>query len=101
MWRPINGAVEDYPLAFCDPFSVDAAADLVAGDRITSQHVGEVYYIAHGDQQRWFWLSSQATDEVIVFNSYDSARGIGPACKLHPLCSDFPTPRRLAVYNVC
>lgn len=86
MWRPINGTVEDYTLAFCDPFSVDAAADLIAGDRITSQHVGEVYYIAHNARQRWFWLSDQTTDEVILFNSYDSARGIGPACE----CTSYP-----------
>ena len=81
LWRPINGTVEDYPLTFCDPFSVNETEDLVPGDRISSNHIGEVYYIAHNDAQRWYWMSKQSSEECIMFNSYDSHRGVGPACK--------------------
>lgn len=81
IWRPINGPVEDYPLALCNAFSVDESTDLVPGDRVTSQNVGEVYYIAFNSCQDWYWLSRQTPDEMTVFVSYDSSQGIGPACK--------------------
>lgn len=73
--------MEDYPLALCNAFSVDESTDLVPGDRVTSQNVGEVYYIAFNPRQDWYWLSRQTPDEMTVFVSYDSSQGIGPACK--------------------
>jgi hypothetical protein len=79
-WRPINGTVENFPLVLCNAYSVDPKRDLVAGDRVTPQGAGEVYYVAYNDSQEWFWLSDQTINEVAVFVSYDSQRDVGPAC---------------------
>lgn len=48
---------------------------------MTSQHVGEVYYIHHRETHDWYWYSQQTPDDVTMFISYDSHQGIGPACE--------------------
>ena len=80
-WRPLFTPVEDSPLAFCDYFTVDKGRDLLAVDRISPQYVGEVYYLKHSADQRWYYLSGQRPDELALFVSYDSDPRERPACK--------------------
>jgi len=82
-WRPINGTVENFPLALCNAYSINPDTDLVAGDRVTPRGFGEVYYIVHNENQEWYWLSSQTTDELTIFVSYDSHGEVGPAFVPH------------------
>ncbi|KAF8852499.1 hypothetical protein BDZ45DRAFT_678294 [Acephala macrosclerotiorum] len=72
VWKPLFQQVEDYPLAFCDPFSVDRAIDFVATDRVMSSYVGEVYLMKYHAKQRWYWLTQQTPCEMSVFTSFDS-----------------------------
>ncbi|RDW67050.1 hypothetical protein BP5796_09799 [Coleophoma crateriformis] len=84
VWRPLYGKVEDDPLAICDCFTIDPDKDLVAADRISpgQEYVGEIYYVKHNEQQKWYYLSSQTPEELLAFVSFDSERDFGPACKL-------------------
>lgn len=45
--------LEDRPLALCDSRSVHPE-DLVATDRIIPDRVGEVYYLTHNPNHKWY-----------------------------------------------
>ncbi|KAH7416712.1 hypothetical protein BKA64DRAFT_273918 [Cadophora sp. MPI-SDFR-AT-0126] len=65
-WRSILPVLEDRPLALCDSRSVEAS-DLVACDRIIPDRVGEVYYLKHNPNHKWYWLSGQTSTEPFAF----------------------------------
>lgn len=52
-WRTLVPTLEDRPLALCDSRSVEPK-DLVAADRIIPDRVGEVYYLTHNPNHRWY-----------------------------------------------
>ncbi len=74
--------MEDAPLAFCDPFTVEKG-HLIPADRISPQYEGEIYYVAHSPAQKWYYLEEQTPEEMTLFVSYDSEPGKGPACMSH------------------
>ena len=47
--------IENAPLALCDPNTVEAE-DLLEVDQVTERCVGEIYYVKHSPNQRWYWL---------------------------------------------
>jgi hypothetical protein len=83
VWRPLLDKIEDAPLAICDPNSV-AAEDLLEVDRVTEHWVGEVYFVKHNVNQRWYWLKHMRADEVCIFTSFDSHPSPG-AMKCEPV----------------
>lgn len=68
--------VKDYPLAFVDPSTVDRA-DLMALDQINNTYLGEVFLLCHRDRHRWYWLSDQTAEELMLFSSFDTKSGSG------------------------
>ncbi|KAF2105157.1 hypothetical protein BDV96DRAFT_509883 [Lophiotrema nucula] len=75
VWRPIHHSVGDCPLAFCDGSSVDAD-DLIAIDHVTRDHVGETFNLVFREKYRWYYLSDQRPDEVVLFKMFDSKPNI-------------------------
>ncbi len=71
VWRPITGPVERTPLALADAESV-APAELVATEQVFSDRVGEIYMLAHGAGQRWYWAPRMDRDEVLLIKGWDS-----------------------------
>ena len=71
VWRPINGPVKRSPLALADASSI-AADELVATDQVFPDRVGEIYHVAHGKGQRWYYASEIARDEVLLIKGWDS-----------------------------
>ena len=71
VWRPIAGPVARSPLALADATSV-RPEELVATDQIFPDRVGEIYQLAHGDEQRWYWASAMQRDEVLLIKGWDS-----------------------------
>jgi len=71
VWRPLFGPIEDYPLAVCDSETV-AKEDLVESDHIFPDFQSETYCVLHNDHHRWYYLSSQTRDEVLLITNYDS-----------------------------
>lgn len=70
LWRPFQ-AVEEAPLALCDASSL-GRHDLIHVARPAADFVGEVAYVKFNPDQRWYWLSDQQPDELLLFSSYDS-----------------------------
>jgi hypothetical protein len=44
----------------------------VATDQIFPDRVGEIYQLAHGDAQRWYYVSDMEHDEVLLIKGWDS-----------------------------
>ncbi|KAK0616845.1 hypothetical protein B0T14DRAFT_568417 [Immersiella caudata] len=70
LWRATR-PVEEAPLALCDPSSL-GSDDLINVARPGRDFVGEVSYVKHNLNQRWYFLSDQQPDELTLFSSYDS-----------------------------
>ncbi|KAF5608112.1 uncharacterized protein FSUBG_4936 [Fusarium subglutinans] len=64
--------LRDYPLALCDARSV-VDSDLVESDYIYPDFVSESFLLKHSPDHKWFYLSDQSKDELLVITNYDSA----------------------------
>lgn len=72
VWRPIARPVQTSPLAVCDAASI-APTDLVAGDLVYRDRVGETYAITYNPTHRWFYFPQLQPDEAILIKCFDSA----------------------------
>lgn len=72
LWRPIRGPVRDAPLALCDATSVAPDA-LRAVELRYPERTGEIYYLMHEPEQRWYFASNMTVDEAWLFKNFDSA----------------------------
>lgn len=71
VWRSTAGPVRRSPLALADASSV-APSELIATDQIFPDRVGEIYSLAYGPNQRWYFAPEIDTDEVILIKGWDS-----------------------------
>ena len=71
VWRPISGPVKRSPLALADASSI-ATDELVATDQVFADRVGEIYQVAHGAGQRWYYTSEIDRDEILLIKGWDS-----------------------------
>jgi len=77
VWRAFSGAPQDVSLALCDMASVDQA-DLIEADAIFDPPGGEEWrfaswVLAANPAHRWHWFPNLSRDEVLLFQSSDSA----------------------------
>lgn len=72
IWRPLRDHAEDMPLAVCDPETNVNLDDIVAVDHITPSIHTEVAYLRWNAAHRWYWMSDQTPDEVIMMTQYDT-----------------------------
>jgi hypothetical protein len=71
VWRPIKGPVLRAPLALADAASI-AVDELVRTEQRFPDRVGEIYQLAFGAAQRWYWAPAMERDEVILIKGWDS-----------------------------
>ena len=81
-WRPLNHATDERPLAMCDFCTVERT-DLCSADRASREYVGEIYYLHYNPGQKWYWISGQSPDEMLLFTNFDSHPESGVPCKSH------------------
>ncbi|KAK0786562.1 hypothetical protein LTR91_014405 [Friedmanniomyces endolithicus] len=72
LWRPLRYPVQDYPLALCDATTISSEL-LVKAAYIREDYHGESLYPLQSDKYKWYYLSNQRSDEVLIFKSYDSS----------------------------
>ncbi|KAL3472619.1 hypothetical protein BJX99DRAFT_213377 [Aspergillus californicus] len=96
LWKPLRGPVRDWPLALCDPVTVDPKRDILHVDNVCTDRIGEVFNLHHNPGQRWYYLSNQRESEAWVFNGYDSRKdgqyGV-PHCAVQCASDGSSTPR--------
>lgn len=71
IWRPI-APVEESPLTVCDARSI-APTDLVAGDLVYRDRVGETYAVTYNPTHEWFYFPQMQPDEALLIKCFDSA----------------------------
>jgi hypothetical protein len=82
VWRPIKGPVQRAPLAVADASSI-AKDELVATDQVFPDRVGEIYHLAYGPRQKWYYASKMERDEVLLIAGWDSTDPGGSRCAPH------------------
>jgi len=93
LWRPIRAPLRDAPLALCDGSSVRPDALRNVELRYLDR-TGEIYYLTHAPEQRWYFASDMTVEEAWLFKNFDSAPP-GPG-ELAPH-SAFTDPRHVRV----
>ena len=81
VWRPLIDSVEDWPLAVCDGQTVNGS-DLVETDHVRRQYSGSTLYLMRNPNQRFYYMSKQSKDEVLIFKNFDSQPEVKATCKL-------------------
>lgn len=71
VWRPINGAVESWPLAFANSATVSDEA-LVGIEHRYPDRTGETAAVKHTDGQHWCYWSGMGDDERLLLECFDS-----------------------------
>ena len=79
-WRPLLHPADERPMAMCDYSTVDTV-DLIAADRVSREYTGETFYLQHNENQKWYWISGQTPEEMLLFVNYDSDPHGGPPCR--------------------
>ena len=80
VWRPLIDSVEDWPLALCDGGTVDRS-DLVEADHIRRHYMGSTLYLMSNAKHRFYYLSKQSKDDVVIFKNFDSSPTVAASCK--------------------
>ena len=91
VWRPINGPVQEQPLAVCDAMTVHPE-DLVGSDLIYRDRRGETYAVTYSDGQQWYYAPEMTNDEVLLLKCYDSRRDGRARFTPHTAFQDPTTP---------
>ena len=71
VWRPINGAVESFPLAFANSATVPDEA-LVGIEHRYPDRTGETAAVKHTEGQHWCYWSGMGDDERLLLECFDS-----------------------------
>ena len=71
MWRPLIGAVVDWPLALCDGTKV-SKSDLIECDNIRKHYTGSTMYVLYNERMEWYYMSRQSKSTATLFKIFDS-----------------------------
>ena len=74
VWRPINGAVQSFPLGFADSSSVPDEA-LVGIEHRYPDRTGETAAVRYTEGQKWHYWSGMENNERLMLQCYDSEKG--------------------------
>jgi hypothetical protein len=72
VWRPINGVVEDHPLALADYRSVDWENDLVPVALRYQTREGETFSVKYSPKLKFYYKSKIDTNEVYLIKCFEN-----------------------------
>lgn len=75
VWRPL-ATVRHSPLVLCDRQSVKVN-DILETDQVAPTKVELSMSLIYRESQKYWWLSDQTPEEIIMFTSWDSHRDQG------------------------
>jgi hypothetical protein len=78
IWKPLHGPLYDWPLALCDASTVNPITDLEHADLLYPEFVTENCQVYFNPNAKWYYLSGQQTDELVVFKQSDTLAGTCP-----------------------
>lgn len=72
--------MEDWPLAVGDGSTVDRR-DLVEADHIRRHYMGSTMYLMRNSRHKFYYMSKQSKDDVLIFKNFDSSPNVAAQCK--------------------
>lgn len=73
VWKPLHGPVKDWSLAMCDAATVKSRDEFMATDVIgDNDRLSEDLRVFHDSDHKWYYLSEQMADELLVFRQADT-----------------------------
>ncbi|KAK3994501.1 hypothetical protein QBC44DRAFT_236239 [Cladorrhinum sp. PSN332] len=75
IWKPLLGPCRDFPMAYLDPKTVNAAKDLFAVDEVFPAVANEVFQVSYSPDHVWYYVPDQLESEITIFNAFDSQKG--------------------------
>lgn len=72
VWRVLKGPNNDWPLAVCDYQSIDPRLDVLPNDVLHEDCVGENWLLQKSSRHKWYYLSDQRIEDLIIFRNVDS-----------------------------
>ena len=79
VWQPIHHSVAHQPLAVSDWQHLDER-DLVPVPIIRPSPPGEAFSLRYSPAHRWYYISAQTPEEVLIFKNYDSQSDVSRGC---------------------
>jgi len=76
VWRPLNGPVQSFPLAFADSATV-VDEDLVPIEHRYPDRSGETAGVKHSERQTWYYWSGMTNEERLLLKCFDSDEEVG------------------------
>jgi hypothetical protein len=74
VWRVLKGPNNDWPLALLDYETINFENDPILNDIVYENSCGENELIMANDKHRWYYLSDQSTDDLIIFRQSSTVR---------------------------
>ncbi|KAF8184823.1 hypothetical protein BJ912DRAFT_495983 [Pholiota molesta] len=74
LWRPIEYAAVDWPIALCDYRSVDVGKDVLPVTLVYPDHEGETLGVKANENHKWKYLHGMTPDEVALIKCFDSVQ---------------------------
>ncbi|KAN0099275.1 putative CmcJ-like methyltransferase [Hyaloscypha variabilis] len=97
IWKPLRGPLYDWPLAMCDPATVDYDHDIMSADLLWPDEVVENCMVFHNPCHKWYYFSGQTPSELLIFRQMDSTmvenNGVPHTAFQNPLTPDGDSPR--------
>jgi len=72
LWRPINHAAEDFPLALADYKTVNPETDLIPGTLHFEAYTGETFSVKFNEKHQWYYVKGMGTDEAVLIKCFDT-----------------------------
>ena len=76
VWRPLNGPVQSFPLAFASASTVDDN-DLIGVEHRYPTRNGETAAVRFNPNQKFYYWSGMTNDERLLLKCFDSQDGVG------------------------
>jgi len=76
VWRPLNGAVQSFPLAVASATSVQDS-DLMPVEHRYPNRTGETIGVKYNPNLRWKYWSGMSNDERLLLKCSDTKNGVG------------------------
>ncbi len=91
VWRGIADTIQESPLGLADARSI-APKDIVAGDLVYRDRVGETYAITYSPEHKWYYFPQMRRNEVIFIKCFDSAEDGRARFSAHSAFDDPSSP---------
>jgi len=79
VWRVFEGASGNLPYTLCDDTTTDPQVDLEPNDRIFRDSLGENLRAYFNPQHKWYYLSNQRSEEVLLYRGGASSELESPS----------------------